>query len=253
MKTKKRLFKNTLLLAMLFMFTTSVSFAQDALIYVEQYWVKPSKTNEFMTARKSILNEFEKHKFPYSSSFSFLSDGSSISLSRIKSFADLDNNPYKEFSEKVGVAKFSKMSEDHDKCLDNITRFILHYKDDLSYRPKGETFEGHDFARIYFLYINPGEGKKVYDKIKSIKDSFTKKGAIANFIIYRSGIGTPNEYYAVVLSGKDEAHVSKMYEDNDKIVGEDVNKSIDELFMMASKKEILYSWSNDNLSYKVKK
>ncbi|NMH24842.1 hypothetical protein [Flavobacterium solisilvae] len=253
MKTKKLSFKNSLLVVMLFMFSCATTFAQDAMFYVEQYWVKPSKQEDFVTARKAILAEFEKHKFPFSSSFSHLSDGSSLSISRIKNYADLDTNPYKEFSEKIGAAKFAKLSEDYNKCLSSETNFMLHYIADLSYTPKGETYEGYNFAEIRFIHVPPGDGKKIYDAIKSIKESFVKQGAVANFTIYKSGLGCPTEYYAIVLSQKNRESLSKMLNDNSKVIGDDVKTAIKKLYEMGSKIEYLYSWHKEDLSYKVKK
>lgn len=250
--SKTLIFNPKTLITALITLTTYMSMAQDQMLYIHQDWLKPSKSDEYKNLTKTLVDEFKKHEFPYSIGTVYLSNGSVISATPIKNFADLDLNPYKEISEKIGAEKWKKIFEAFNGCYTSHNNFTVNYMSDLSYAPTGESMEGYNYYEYHFYYIAPGESKKMEDLIKSVKGISVNKNAPLNFSIYRSGFGSQSDYYVALISAKDEAHLKELADSNAKIIGEEGKKAIQNVYKSSIKYELILGWYMPDLSYNPK-
>lgn len=250
--SKTLIFNPKTLITALITLTTYMSMAQDQMLYIHQDWLKPSKSDEYKNLTKTLVDEFKKHEFPYSIGTVYLSNGSVISATPIKNFADLDLNPYKEISEKIGAEKWKKIFEAFNECYTSHNNFTSVYLDDLSYTPKGETKADYNYIEYIFYHIAPGDSGKMENLIKTVKDIFVKKNAVVNFSVYRSGLGSPSDYYLVAVSAKDEAHLKELSDTNKKIIGEEGKTAIQNVYKSSIKYELLLGWYRPELSYNPK-
>lgn len=247
-----KIMKKTLLTSLLLLIVTTITYAQNQLHYVHQDWLKPSKNEEYKNLTKTLVEEFKKHNFPYPVGTVYMSDGSVISVTPLKNFADLDLDPYKEISEKIGLEKWRKIFDDFNGCYTSHNNFTVNYMSDLSYAPTGESMEGYNYYEYHFYYIAPGESKKMEDLIKSVKDISVNKNAPLNFSIYRSGFGSQSDYYVALISAKDEAHLKELADSNAKIIGEEGKKAIQNVYKSSIKYELILGWYMPDLSYNPK-
>lgn len=246
-------FKLTMLFGAFLLFATNMMKAQDQMYWVHVDNVKPAMQGEYEKVAKEFAEACKTHSVPDVEFDAWRhGNGSYVYSSPMKNFADLDKDGMKPLREKMGADKFKAMFDRFDKCYDSHQSFIATYKSDLSYMPTGKLSEG-DFRKYHFFYVTPSNSKAVAEKLKEIKELFTKKGSKEYYVMLHSGLGTPEEYYLAILGGKNISDYEKISDANNELLGADWDKKWSELYALMMRYETETATYRPDLSYKAKK
>lgn len=246
--------KITIPLFGVFLFLTPLkTFAQDPMYVIHIDNVKPALqvdyekvSKEFADAcRTCNLQDFDFSAFRYD-------DGTYAFSNQIKNFAELDKNTIAPMIEKMGKDKFQAMFERFNKCYDSHTNIIAKYMSELSYMPNGKLNEGN-FRKNHFFYVTPSNSKALGQKLKEIKDLYSKKNAKEYYVILHSGFGAPEEFYVAILAAKDQMDYEKTSTENNNLLGEEWQKKWSELYALMSKYETKTGMYREDLSFTAKK
>jgi hypothetical protein len=111
--------RTILSLAIVLAFSVSLSFAQDSddtqLLLIHEDLVIPAQTGKYMEASKNLKQALVDNNVAGFSYLSFLLyDNSIIHVSQIENFAELDNSPWKELSDKMGKEESQALLSQYD-------------------------------------------------------------------------------------------------------------------------------------------
>ncbi len=230
--------------------------AQNQMFSIHADYVKPSMESEYIEITKAFVAECKKHNLQNADWTQLRMDnGTYISFEAIPNMAALDVNTFAPLADKMGKDNFKALFDRFAKCYDRHGSYILTRVESLTYMPEGAVaaMEGLNYRKYHYLYVTPATSAIVAEKMKAIKELFTKKGSKEHFRIYHSGFGTQNEYYLAVLSAKDEISYAKQSAENDILIGEEGKKAFDDLFKNISRYEPMSGSIMPDLSYTAKK
>ncbi|MEP3836831.1 MAG: hypothetical protein ABJM36_04255 [Algibacter sp.] len=112
--------------------------------------------------------------------------------------------------------------------------------------------EGQNFRKFYYIYFTPANAAKIREGMKAVKELYISKGSIEYYRLYRNGFGTPEEFYLVVVSAKDEIDGATKSIENDKVLGPDKWDTFSKVLNYASRFEEYFGEIRPDLSYSPK-
>lgn len=244
---------NLLLFATVLFLSTSTTIAQNQMYWIHKDNVKPAMQAEYEKVAKEFADACKKHNIQdaYFTTWRH-DDGAYVYSSQLKNFADMDKNALAPLAEKMGKDKFQALFDRFDKCYDSHTSFMVTHLSDLSYMPNDKLNEGN-FRKYHFFYVTPSNSKAVAQKLKEIKDLFTKKGSKEYYSILHSGFGAPEEFYVALIGAKDEMDYEKTSTENNKLMGDEWQKKWSEIYALMNRYEPKTGMFKEELSYTAKK
>ena len=249
----KKLKISILFIGVFLLFITNNIFAQDQMYWIHVDHVKPAMQAEYEKTAKEFSEACKTNNVPDIEFNTWRHDnGSYYYSSPMKNFADMDKDGLKPLRDKMGKDKFQAMFDRFDKCYDSHQSFMVTYKSDLSYMPNGKLNDG-DFRKYHYLYVTPSNSKAVAEKMKEIKELWTKKGAKEYYSVLHSGFGAEKEFYLVIINAKDAQEEDRISSENNKLLGDDWSKKWNELFPLLSQYKTETSMYRADLSYTAKK
>ena len=244
------LFAATLLLTSTDM--TAQAQTENQTFYVHEDQVKFPMLKEYEATTKDFVAALKEHDIKDAGFMTAsLGDGTYLSLMPINNMADLDKNPLAPLAEKMGEEKFRELFTRFNKCYDNHRDYLVHLIGDLSYMPAGlsTTTPGENFRKYHLFYVTPENAANLSNKIAEIKNLYVKKDAKENFRVYRSGFGSPEEFYMVVISAKNAESYAKTSDETEKLLGPEGNKLMDEMMQFILKYETREGRMRPDLAY----
>jgi hypothetical protein len=250
----------TSVLAILIVFSCIIVTAQEVekpqMYRVHQDHVKFSMVPEYEGIIKELKGLLEKHNIEGTGWLVLNSTNATYAyVSPINTMADINNPIFKKLSEKAGKDVVSDLFKRMDNCYDIETDYIIYQDNELSYTPDGfnQTPDGQDYRNNHLLYYTPGKRAIIKEKMKAVKDLFEKKGSKVHYRVYRSGFGTPAEYYMVAIAAKDAEEYARKGAENDALIGEEGQKIMGDLFGNLLKHEEIRGDIRRDLMYVYKK
>ena len=241
-----------LVLALLFVSSIWAQEKKTQAYWVHQDNVNLSKTLAYEAAAKELTallkeNNIQDENWLASST----SDGRYMYVTPINNMADLDKPLFKSLTDKIGKEKLYILFDKMDKCYNSHTNYIIHLDKELSYMPNGITLtpEGENFREFHFLHFTPGNAAEVKKQMKAVRALFANKESKVYYRVYRTGFGAPNDYYMVAVAAKDPIDMAQRGADNDKLLGEEGNKTFGTLFNNLSKYEKVEGRIRSELGY----
>lgn len=249
----KKLRLSFLAIGAFLLFTTTVVNAQDQMYWIHVDHVKPAMQKQYEKTAKEFADACKNYNIP---DFTFNvwrhDDGAYYYSSPMKNFAEMDKDGLKPLRDKMGADKFKTMFDGFDKCYDNHHSFMVTHKSELSYMPEGKLNDG-DFREYYYMYVTPENSNAVAEKLKEIKDLWTKKGAKHYYSILHTGFGANEEFYVAIVAAKDDLESAQNGMTNNKLLGEEWGKKWNEVYSLLSRLKIETSMYREDLSYNQKK
>lgn len=244
--------KTTILLAIMILLTPKNSNAQD-MYYVHQDVVKPSKVIEYEGILQEILTLAKKHNLQDTRFITLVSNNSNYSyVMPLTNMAELDKPSFPaQLAEKAGRDIVSKLFDSLDKCYDIELNYTLALDKDLTYMPNGftQTPAGENYRNNHMFHIAPENRATVKEKLKAVKNLFESKGSKLYYRVYKSGFGTPNEYYMIAVAAKDAEDMEQKGKANRALIGDDLQKALNELYFSTLKYEKLEGNIRKDISY----
>lgn len=244
--------KNTLLIAALILTANYAMQAQNQMFSIHADYVKPSMESEYIEITKAFVAECKKHNLQNADWTQLrLDNGTYISFEPIANMAALDVNTFAPLVEKMGKEKFSALFDRYAKCYDKHGSYIITRIENLTYMPEGALAaqEGQNYRKYHYLYVTPSTSKMIAEKMKAIKELYTKKGSKEYYRVYHSGFGTMGEFFLVVISAKDELSYAKQSNENDALIGEEGKKLLDDLFQNITRYDPITGYIRPELGY----
>lgn len=232
MRTRKI---KTLVFSLLFVLPALI-WAQDnspQAFWVHEDVVKPGMTAEYEEVCKELLENLKTHNIQSTGWITAsTADSRYLYVSPINGMADLGKSPFPELAEKMGADEMGALFGRMDKCYDVEQDYVIYLDNELSYMPGGitQTPEGQNYRKFHYLHITPGKRAVVKEKMKAIKDLFASKGSKVYYRVYKSGFGNRGEFYMVAIAAKDPVDYAQKGMDNQKLLGEDGQKAMGELW-----------------------
>lgn len=248
--------KTTLFSAVLILTASLTLHAQNQMFMIHADYVKPSTEAEYVAVSKDFVAECKKHNLQNADWTTVrLDNGTYLSFESISNMAALDVNSFAPLEEKMGKANFQALFERFNKCYDRHGSYILTRIESLTYMPEGAQAaqEGQNYRKYHYLYVTPATAKMVAEKMKAVKELYTKKGSKEYYRVYHSGFGTLGEFFLVAISAKDEQSYAKQSDENEALLGDEGKKLLDDLFKNIARYDPVTGYIRQNLSYTAKK
>ncbi len=246
--------KSKVLIGMLLLLWSMHGFAQEN--KPTMYVVHEDHVNfEMAPQYEQSLNEFrenvKKHNIGGIDWVTIsINDGRYVHVSKIDSFADLDENAMAPLVEKMGKEAFGTLLNKMDACYDSHQEYIVYHLPELSYMPEGAgTGEGENYREYHFVYYTPKNAKAMKEAMLKIKELFEQKKSKMAYNIFKSGFGNPENYYMVSVASKDEVALAKSGMENDNVLGEEREAIFFNMIKLASRYDKLEGEIRPDLSY----
>tara|TARA_R110000868_G_scaffold1389_9_gene10729 strand:+ start:2507 stop:3268 length:762 start_codon:yes stop_codon:yes gene_type:complete len=248
-----KIFKTTIALAIMILLAPTNTNAQD-LYYVHQDVVKPSKVMEYEGVLQEVLALAKKHNLQDTRWITLVSNNSNYSyVMPLANMAELDKPSFPEqLAEKAGKDIVSKLFDRMDTCYDTELNYTLTLDKELTYMPNGitQTPVGENYRNNHIFHIAPSNRAAVKEKMKAVKALFESKGSKLYYRVYKSGFGTPNEYYMVAVAAKDAEDMEIKEKANRALLGNDaLQKALNELYFNSLRYEKLEGNIRPDISY----
>jgi hypothetical protein len=177
------------------------SIAQPAsvLYSVHEDIVKPSMDAKYREAIKKLKAACEQHKLNFTWGTVAFDDGSYRHLAPIKSFADLDKNPFAELEAKMGKVALGKIWAEFDECLESQSDFVMMLLPHYSYLAPGAE---ENYRDIMYWYPLPGKNAEAESILAEWKKLYESKKSVEGYLVYKVMFGR-EPVYSIVAFGKD--------------------------------------------------
>ena len=250
-----KIIKTTIVLAIMILLAPMGLNAQD-LFYVHQDVVKPSKVVEYEGILQEVLALAKKHNIQDTRFITLVSNNSNYSyVMPLANMAQLDKPTFPaQLAEKAGKDVVSSLFGRMDKCYDTELNYTLVLDKELTYMPNGitQTPAGENYRNNHLFHIAPSNGAVVKEKMKAIKTLFESKGSKMYYRVYKSGFGTPNEYYMVAVAAIDAMDMETKGKANEALLGDALQEALNELYFSALRYEKLEGNIRPDLGYSPK-
>ena len=217
MKKVSILLSTILLIACL----ASAQTAAPTTFSVHEDIVKPSMDAKFRETMKKLKAACELHKTSFGWSTIAYDDNSYRHLAPLKSFSELEKNPFAELETKMGKEALGKIWADFDECIESHSDFVAMLMPNLSYLSPAA---GENYRDIMYWYALPGKEAEAEATMVEWKKLYESKKAPNGFLIYKVMFGRESGGYAVVSWGKDRADADTKSQKTDELIGVEAGK-----------------------------
>ena len=140
----------------------------------------PSKDVKYRETIKKLKAACEQHKTSFSWTAIGYNDNSYRFFSPLKSFADLDKNPFAELETKMGKEALGKLMADFDECLESHSDYVLALRPELSYLSPAD---GENYRDVTFWYALPGKEAEAESILGEWKKLYESKKATDGYVV----------------------------------------------------------------------
>ena len=220
--------------------------------HVHEDRVKPSMVGEYEKTAKALADAMRENDVQgYGWLTTSTDDFRYLSVTPIENMAQLDGNPFKGLSDKIGNEATSALFAPFNNCYDQHGDYVIFMDKELTYMPDGitQTPEGENFRKFYYVYVSPGSNRAMSDAFKKVKQMFADKGSKSYYRVYRSGFGTMDAFFMVAIAAKNPVDMEQRAADNDKLLGPDAQAVFANLMSHAIKFEEITGMIRPKLGY----
>jgi hypothetical protein len=182
--------------------------------------VKPSMDVKYREAMKKLKAACEQHKIGPSWTTISFDDNSYRHIAPIKSFADLDKNPFADLEAKMGKEALAKLWAEFDECLESHSDFVMTQLPELSYLSPTES---DNYRSVTFWHPLPGKDNEAESILKEWKKLYESKKAPSGFLVLKVIFGQQGEY-VIVSWGKNATDEATKYQKTVELIGEEGGK-----------------------------
>jgi hypothetical protein len=201
--------------------------------WVHEDVVKPSKVVHYEVVCKELVASLKKYNIQdISTIVSNTADNRYLFVGPLENMAQLDQNRFATLSEKMGKDALDNLFARMDECYDIEQNYMISLDKELTYMPEGitQTPTGQDYRKFHYLDFAPKDRNLIREKMKAVKEVFAKKGSKMYYRVYRSGFGARGDFYMVAIVAKDAVDYAQKSMENGKLLGEEGDKALGELF-----------------------
>lgn len=214
--------KKSFTFLLVILFAAQLAFAQppSTMYSVHEDIVKPSMDTKYREAIKKLKAACEQYKLNFTWGTVVFDDGSYRHLAPIKSFADLDKNPFADLESKMGKEALGKIWAEFDACLESQSDFVMIQLPQLSYLTPGPDENFRDITYWYPLPDKTAEAESILAEWKKLNE--TKKTG-DGYLVYKVIFGR-EPVYSIATWGKDRADSANKGKKSEELAGEEAGK-----------------------------
>lgn len=187
---------------------------------VHEDFVKPSMDVKYREAMKKLKAACEQHKVGPSWTTIIYDDNSYRHLVSIKSFADLDKNPFADLEAKMGKDALGKLWAEFDECLESHSDFVATQLPELSYL---SPTEADNYRSVTFWNPLPGKENEAESILGEWKKLYESKKVPSGFRVLKVIFGQQGEY-VIVSWGKNAADEATKFQKTLELTGDEGGK-----------------------------
>ena len=174
-------------------------------------------------AAKELVENMKKYNVQGTSWISVnLSDFRYLYVTPIENMAALDSNGMAPLFEGMGQEAASAMFAKMNGCYDRHSDYILYLVNGLSYQPSGidQTPEGQNYRKFFYLYTSPEKVGDLGEALQGVKKMFEEKESKVHYRVYRSGFGSPKDFFMVAVASADPVDDATKAKANQELMGD---------------------------------
>ncbi|MFT4804253.1 MAG: hypothetical protein ACJAZK_000836 [Psychroserpens sp.] len=247
-----RIFKRGLTLLCTLVFALNLANSQDrpTMFAVHTDNVKFEMMPQYESLAKQMKEACLRHKIADANWTAIsIEDGRYVYITPISSMADLDKNPMGSLSEKMGAEAVKEMLGEMDQCYDSHSDSVVHHIAELSFMPDGYNTEGKNHREYHLLYYAPKDGQAMKEAMANVKALFQSKNVKTGYDVFHSGFGSEENYYMVVISGKDDIEVAQSGLANKEAMGDEGQATLFNVIKLAKRYDQVEAEIRPDLSY----
>jgi len=182
--------------------------------------VKPSMDVKYREAMKKLKAACEQHKVGPSWTTITYDDNSYRHLVSIKSFADLDKNPFADLETKMGKESLGKLWAEFDECVESHRDLVMTRLPELSYL---SITESDNYRSVTFWHVLPGKENEAESILREWKKLYESKKAPSGYSVLKVIFGQLGEY-VIVSWGKNAVDEATKHQKTLELIGDEGNK-----------------------------
>ena len=247
-----KIFKREVLILCALALTFNFANAQEmpTMFSVHTDNVKFEMMPQYESLAKQMKEACVKHKIADANWTAIsVEDGRYVYVTPISSMADLDKNPMGNLSEKMGDEAVKEMFSKMNECYDSHSDSVVHHIAELSYMPEGYSTEGKNHREYHLIYYAPKDGDAMKDAMAKVKALFKSKNIKTGYDVFHSGFGSEENYFMVVISGKDDIEVAQSGLANREAMGDEGKAAMFNVIKLAMRYDQIEAEIRPDLSY----
>lgn len=206
--------------------------------------VKPSNDAKFRDAVKKLKAACEANKLASGWTTIAFDDNTYHHALPIKSFADLDKNPFADLETKLGKDALGNIWTEIDQNVSGQSSFVARQLTEYSYL---QPAAGNNAWLITFWYPELGRDAEVNALLADWKKLYETKKATNPYNVYRIEFGKPG--YAFISWGKSPADAMEKEQKNNELLGDDGSKLWQRTAAISSRYYTRHGMTATDLSY----
>lgn len=246
--------KTILTLAIGLAFSLRFSIAQESeapqMLLIHEDQVIPAQSEKYMEASKNLKQALIDNNVTSFSYMSFwLYDGSVIHVSQIDNFADLDNSPWKELSDKMGKEETQTLFSQYDGSYNSHRDYIAYFHPSMSYKSEQLQEPGNNFREWMYLYYNEEDQEAMIEVMKEWKALYEAKGIEEGYTIYTAGLGHYGPVVVIHSWAKSDVEMAQRSENHMAVLGEERMELMKKTMPLIQKQKSIRGYFMEDISY----
>jgi len=224
------------------------SIAQDAspsMIVIHEDIVKPSMDATYRQTMGKLNDACNQNKTSFSWNSIAYDDNSYVHISPLKTFAELDKEPFAELETKIGKEAMTKLWADFDRCIESHRTFVVLPLPQFSYTIPSV---GDNYREITFWYVEPGKDAEAEKIMAEWKTLYESKKAPNGFTVSKAIFGR-EPVYAFVSWGKNAVDLATKEQKTQELLGEEGGKMWAKTLAITQRYHSKRGWTLPEFSY----
>lgn len=205
--------------------------------WVREIQVKPGMRAENIALDKEYLENVKKHDNDHKYLFMVNDEELIRYFTPINSLCDITSDYKAHLTEKIGKDKANELFLKYNETATMHGDYILTTDNDLSNikEEKPNIDAGSAYHKWIFYYPYPEKSDEFVKQANTVKKLVDSNDTKLVSRVYRSGFGSPEEFFIVSIPAKDEASYENLIQETGEIIGEEFGRELDKLNKLCSK------------------
>lgn len=222
---------------------------------IQMYWVreiqvKPGMINANIALDQEYMENVKKHDVDHKYLFMVNDQDLIRYFTPINNLCDIATDYKDHLGEKMGKDKayefFSKYNETATMHGDYIVTKDKKLSTMQEEKPNADA--GSAYHKWIFYYPYPGKSNELIERTMAIKKLLASKDAKFGYEIYRSGFGSPEEFFIASIPAKDAVSYQNLVKETAELVGEEFGSELDKINKLCSKVKAEDVWFVPSMS-----
>lgn len=207
----------------------------------QMYWVreiqiKPGMRDANIALDKEYMENVKKHDIDHKYLLMVNDEDLVRYLTPINSLCDISTDYKAHLGEKMGNDKAYELFSKYNETATMLGDYILTMDMDLSImKEEKPTDAGSAYHKWIIYYPYPGKSDEFIKQARTVRKLLDNKDTKLKSRIYRSGFGSPEEFFIASIPAKDEESYVNLINETGELIGEEFGRELDKFNKLCSK------------------